>query len=510
MKYLIQKKTGINLIEVEFNSQDSNIGNNVIKYDYEDKSISKNIEIRSSMVTIRFLDKELNRVSLERNVKIGTLFETDIYTTGTNSLILDHNGMAIGFKISDGRLGKDGLHKEYFSRVINEDTDIECEMLRFDHYFNGIPTKTEILNILTENNNDLSQIVIGFKDETRYLNSLFDGMPLTASPRMIVGRNVESLIELFDECRSIKYIHDKLFYYCKEVTNLDYCFRNCEKLEAIQSGLFMNNSNVNSISYLFQYCKLITEIPSKLFDSFTKVDSAFYTFADCENLKIIPNGLFNNCINLEDVSNCFIYSSISEIPYDLFYNCINIRYVDYCFYGCELLTSIPSGLFDKNINITSFKACFCYSGVESIPESIFYNNLKARDFSWCFSRCPITEIPPSLFAKNINATDFRICFGVCENLTKIPQGLFDKNINVTNFRSLFWDCTSLVTTPFNLFDNNINTTDFAGCFDGCLAVTSALPDVWNKEKFPNVSNGSRYALGCTKAANYAEIPSNFK
>ena len=365
---------------MEFNPYDSNIGNNTIKYNYDGNSISKNIEIRSSIVTIRFLDKELNRVLLEREIKIGTLFETDIYTTGRNSLVLDHNGMAIGFKISDGRLGKDGLHKEYFSRVINEDTDIECEMLRFDYYFANTNEYHNLIDgILRENNNNLSSFTMGFSDDYfRTFINLFMNKPITKTPKMIISRSTNTINNMFRECVSLERISSELLYYVKNVETTYYIFSNCVKISEIPKNLFLNNDKIVS----FENC--------------------FYKLA---SLLYIPEGLFDNCPNARDFGAAFC--------------------------DCSLLESIPIGLFDNNPNLWSVSTCFAG----------------------------------------------------CYKLKYVPSELFENNNLMEYVDSVFQDDSEII---------------------------SKLPDVWNKEKFPNVIGGKYYARGCTKVANYAEIPSNFK
>ena len=69
----------------------------------------------------------------------------------------------------------------------------------------------------------------------------------------------------------------------------------------------------------------------------------------------------------------------------------------------------------------------------------------------------------------------------------------------------------LKSVPFTLFDScSKNLRNVDSCFYGNAEITSSLPDVWNKNKFPKVTNGREYALSCTKAANYAQIPDEFK
>lgn len=110
-------------------------------------------------------------------------------------------------------------------------------------------------------------------------------------------------------------------------------------------------------------------------------------------------------------------------------------------------------------------------------------------------------------------------FGFGDGITSLEQAFLETSItstpkmivarNVTDFSLCFSGCASLTTIPQGLFDNCTNVTNFSGCFGDCASLTSALPDVWNKDKFPKVTDGAEYAYGCTKAANYNEVPSDF-
>ncbi|MFJ1323298.1 hypothetical protein ACILDT_09825 [Capnocytophaga canis] len=140
-----------------------------------------------------------------------------------------------------------------------------------------------------------------------------------------------------------------------------------------------------------------------------------------------------------------------------------------CFAGCTNLTSIPAGLFDKNISVVSFWSCFAdCTNLTSIPAGLFDKNISAISFISCFAGCSnLTAIPAGLFDKNTNVTNFDSCFYSCSKLTTIPTGLFDKNINAVSLSNCFNYCFNLTTVPEVLFDKNIKVHDFSACFFGC-------------------------------------------
>lgn len=101
-------------------------------------------------------------------------------------------------------------------------------------------------------------------------------------------------------------------------------------------------------------------------------------------------------------------------------------------------------------------------------------------------------------------------FSACPKLTFIPNGLLDYSPNITNFNYAFAQCDKLGTVPFNLFDKCKNAKTFESTFKWSPNITSKLPDVWNKSKFPNVTNGKGYARDSKLASNYDQIPPEFK
>jgi hypothetical protein len=53
-------------------------------------------------------------------------------------------------------------------------------------------------------------------------------------------------------------------------------------------------------------------------------------------------------------------------------------------------------------------------------------------------------------------------------------------------------------------------TDFRFTFRNCTAITSAVPELWDTVKWPNVTAYESCFLNCTNAANYANIPAGWK
>lgn len=95
---------------------------------------------------------------------------------------------------------------------------------------------------------------------------------------------------------------------------------------------------------------------------------------------------------------------------------------------------------------------------------------------------------------------------IAENNDDLSQKTFGFGDGVTDLSDAFAS-TLITSTPKMIVAKNV--TDFYGCFSGCSNITSTLPDVWNKNKFPKITDGRNYAYDCTKASNYNEIPSNF-
>ncbi|MGN0464894.1 MAG: hypothetical protein ACI4F9_00925 [Lachnospiraceae bacterium] len=115
----------------------------------------------------------------------------------------------------------------------------------------------------------------------------------------------------------------------------------------------------------------------------------------------------------------------------------------------------------------------------------------------------LTPFPKSMR----NATDFSRCFYQCVLLTGIPENLFANCPNATDFSRCFEDCWSLASIPENLFANCPNATDFSRCFCYCGGLTGKVPELWKRV---NVTKYRQCFLGCTSAANYTDIPYDWK
>ena len=163
-----------------------------------------------------------------------------------------------------------------------------------------------------------------------------------------------------------------------------------------------------------------------------------------------------------------------------------------CFFGCASLSSIPTGLFDKNTLATDFNACFsgCTS-LSSIPAGLFDNNTQATDFGYCFSRCT--------------------------SLSSIPSGLFDKNTLATNFDFCFSGCSILVLNE-NIFSATNSHDRFSGkemsfyyCFENVGKLLSpgsggTAPDLWSYDKGGASWTTTDCFANATHLSNYASIP----
>ena len=123
---------------------------------------------------------------------------------------------------------------------------------------------------------------------------------------------------------------------------------------------------------------------------------------------------------LTDFSHVFEQTYLVGFPSDFKFGdslSSNITNFDYAFYGCELLKSIPSNIFNNSARESSFNHTFEMSGIESVPSGLFDNSPEAQYFESTFAYCP--------------------------NLKTIPVNLFVNNKSIYNVQGLFDGCTSL-------------------------------------------------------------------
>lgn len=297
---------------------------------------------------------------------------------------------------------------------------------------------------------------------------------------------------------------------------VDYYFPDIEDFNTRRDGILAENNNDLS-QKTFGFGNSVVSLKKAFFETnIVKPPNKIYGYnitdvTECFkfcNLTSVSPSLFNGTPNIVILDSCFYYCDLLEnIPHDLFYNLKNAENFDYVFSNTNI-SNIPADLFLNNIKAKSFSGTFEYCPCESIPDSLFSNNLNVKSFFGTFSQSRLSSIPENLFKNNSLVEDFSYCFDT-SLIDTIPTSLFYNNIKATIFSHTFSNCDYLLNVGLNLFDKNKNITEIDGCFSWCTEITSLLPDVWNKSKFPNITNGDRYAEECTKAANYNEIPSNF-
>lgn len=185
------------------------------------------------------------------------------------------------------------------------------------------------------------------------------------------------------------------------------------------------------------------------------------------------------------------------------------------FYGCSNLTSLPTsggsatghdGL-NTLVNVDNFLRA---SGITTLPDGLMDYMVNVTSFVDSFSFMQISSIPSGFFDNCTNALSFNSTFNQCFNLSAIPSGLFDNNTNVTNFSSTFKSCISIGSIPSGLFDNNTNVTTFFSVFrmpTTANSLTGNAPELWNRDPEPL----GLYAFrNCTGLTNYASIPVNWR
>ena len=125
--------------------------------------------------------------------------------------------------------------------------------------------------------------------------------------------------------KSIKYINSNAFFYCKNLTNVD--FPNDSELKIIRSGAF-SNTNIQKITipknvckieqHCFQYCNELNEVKFEEGSKLGEIDKNM--FYSCKKLKIISipenssikkisKDAFNKCL----IENLYIPSNLVEL-----------------------------------------------------------------------------------------------------------------------------------------------------------------------------------------------------
>lgn len=362
-----------------------------------------------------------------------------------------------------------------------------------DYYFETEEDITfeKMVSIIQENNNDLSGKTFGFGDSVKSITYMFSYLFLETSidgaPKMIVGNNITDVSYLFEDA-NLNNIPEKLLFYCPNIINAEGLFRN--NISEIPENIFINNKKIEDLSNGFP---IMSYIPPKILKGLNHLKRLNDY---CFDGKYIPENLFEDCINLEEVMDCFAFSEITSIPENLFSNCIKLKNVDNCFSRCVNLENVPQNLFDNCINLISADGCFKNSiNITSYLPEIWNKNKfqKINSFgkyglNCCkiknYNKMPIEAGGPIL--KNITSpqecdyyfetkADFetRINNIIEENNYELYSKTFGFSDNITDLSNIFKDMVPLYSTPKIIFANNV--TNFNNAFSN-----SSIQDVCNE------------------------------
>lgn len=146
-------------------------------------------------------------------------------------------------------------------------------------------------------------------------------------------------------------------------------------------------------------------------------------------------------------------------------------------------------LYNKFTEMTNADELFMNTKLEQIPAtSIFKNNKKITSFTRTFKNCNLTSIANAFFANNKKAVKFEETFADCHNLTTIHTAETSQLIyadDPASMLSLYW------------------------MFKNCDKLTDAVPALWKTFYGYSRLRSSLSYVGCTAAANYSTIPTDW-
>ena len=257
-------------------------------------------------------------------------------------------------------------------------------------------------------------------------------------------------------------------------------FRNCITLTSLLKGLFSNNPNITDFGGCFCGCNCLASVPI-LFDNTPKRYELWF-LPILQRLASIPTGLFDNHPGTF-ITLCLVLPVVASLPPFLSVCSTTIR---------NWLKLITVSQDAKNSHPFPL-ACLI-----TIRISKSYGLF--RECSGIIPSCRVVDNNPKI-------TNFGSCFHKCSGLVSVPSDLFANNPNVIDFSACFQGSTSLTSLPAGLFANNQKVTAFNSCFYRCVYITSAVPELWART---GVTRFYGCFYGCTQAANYADIPDDWK
>lgn len=231
--------------------------------------------------------------------------------------------------------------------------------------------------------------------------------------------------------------------------------------------------------------------------------------------RVISNSL--DMSSLTSISYCFGSTDLESICDGFFDSCKgSATEAEYVFNKCKKLQSIPENLFKDFNKVTSFYGCFRDSGLKRLPKTTFTGCTSVKEMNEVFMFSELSEIEPGALDALTNAEDFTSCFSETK-ITQIPNRLFSNCKKALELNDVFWYCNDLVNVPIDIFDGCGSESSsqylfLKQCFYGCKNITSAVPDLWNKTRFPKVTTGTAQNAyyNVMKASNRSEIPYAFR
>lgn len=296
---------------------------------------------------------------------------------------------------------------------------------------------------------------------------------ITAIPPKLFRYNpaVNNFDGTFNNCTRIEgiptmidnYIEYGLFYFNPLVTSFNSTFAgigNASTITEITIPVITFNGNTQATIFTstFRTIQKLKVIPDYLFQYNINVTTFANIFADCTNVALssIPSHLFYNNENVADFSGAFQNTRIKSIPELLFSYSPRVSTFNATFASTSLETQVIDG-----------------NTVYPIPSNLFnVPGSSVQDFTRVFYGCTLlTSIPSNLFDTNINSQLFIEAFRGCTLMANVPSDLFKFNTKVTSFLGIFRDNSNLTTVPSLLFNYNTLALNFTDAFNGCVKLT---------------------------------------
>lgn len=404
--------------------------------------------------------------------------------------------------------------------------------------------------IIDENKGDLSNCKFIFEswpEGDLYFNGLFAfKYSLHFAPMCIkinnTNKTTQNMNSMFEHCSNLRTIPSELFDeidFTKMLTQLSFIsmFKYCISLTSFPISICKNllkgshGDNSGIFTQMFAYngcCRMITAWNGQSFDSIFEgfsVSSEFRElFYGSSEMKSTPDyTLFNGLTDSED----------NQLR--------NKMFIASAMFSSSGILSISSSLFDIPLSLKcahyEFNELAENSKIEEIYPVTFKLNrgkslsdLSTVSLNRAFARCEhLKTVSTFLTGWTVISgkykTSMRECFsssGVVRMTNCfITFATYNEQQNqAIDMRNMFYDCKNLGSDGSLILSDGTAVThqfEISGMFDGCSSVISAVPELWNRDRFPNFvadhysgENSNNVFRGCTKASNYNEIPDGWK